>query len=180
MKKIIVIILLINLFGCKGFKADGVINSTQFVDVLQKSILTSCITSDKIFLYEEYENRENIDSIVAFYHYGSNIWKYEVSDSIIDNIEKRGNKHLPDSIDVLSVADIKLISDTSNFNKDYILISEPFFVDQSKLLFVLSNKNNITSLNDRWIFYMEMNHETYELISFYNFQNDKFYFPAEL
>jgi len=59
MKKIISIMLLVNLFGCKEFKADGVLNSTQFVDVLELTVLTSGITSNKIFLYEKYENALN-------------------------------------------------------------------------------------------------------------------------
>lgn len=179
MKKIIIVILFVNLFGCKEFKADGVLNSTQLVDVLEESILISGITSNKIFLYQEYDNSENRDSLIAFYQYGSNIWGYEISDSIIDNIEKRQNNHLPDSINVYSVLDVNLISNTNNFDGDYILISEPFFIDERKILFSLSRKNNNTSLDERWIYFLEKKEKSYRMISFYDFQNDKIYFQKD-
>ncbi len=91
MNKLIVVILLVGVLGCTSNSTSKVLNRNQFVQVLEESILISGITSNKILLYHEYDNQLNIDSVLAFYWYGSNLYDYEVNDSIANYIENREN-----------------------------------------------------------------------------------------
>lgn len=173
MKELILVILLSVVFSCKSNNVQEVLNRKQFVEVLEQSILLSGITSSKISLYNEYDNNLNIDSVLAFYQYGSNIFGYEISDSITNYVLERKDNPIPRNINELSVLDIEVISDTLNFNEDYILISEPFLIDSNKMLFTMSNKN--TTGKASWIFFFEKKQDSLILIRFYDFQKDRLY-----
>lgn len=178
MKNIIFIILIYSLLGCTHFGNDKTVDGRQLADMLEQALLISKIDSDEVMLYHRYENQKNADSLVAFYHYWSNIFGYKIKDSIINNIAGRADNLIPKDLDDLSVVSIKYASDTVDFAKTYTFITEPFQIDDDKLLFSLSNKKN--GFYQRWIYFLEKKQDSYKIVSFFDFQKNKLYMQGEL
>ena len=174
----IFVILICNLIGCNNASINEIMDDAQLANVLEQGLLISNIGDDEIFLYHKYENQENADSLIAFYHYGSNIFGYEISDSIVNDITYRSDKSIPKELDAHSILDIEFVSDTTNYSPKCVFISEPFFVDDKKLLLSLAYKNRRSS--ERWIYFLEKKQESFKVISFFDFQKDKLYMKGEL
>lgn len=179
MKKIAFIILIYSLLGCKHSDDNKIIDDRQLADMLEQALLISSIDSDEVFLYEKYENQKNADSLIAFYHYGSNIFGYKIKDSIINNVTYRADKLVPKNLNNFLGIDIKYTSDTTDFNKTYTFITEPFFIDDNKLLFFLSNNKN--SSVKRWMYFLEKKQQnSFKVVSFFDFQKNKLYMQGNL
>ncbi|MCW3787923.1 hypothetical protein [Plebeiibacterium sediminum] len=178
MNKLILVIFLIGGLGCNSYNTSNVLNPKQFVEVFEESILMSGITSNRILLYNEYDNQLNIDSVLAFYYYGGNLYNYEVNNSTTKILESRKNLFFPNDINELSVLDIELISDTCKIDKSYLLLSEPFNVGNNKFIYSMSRRGK--ARNTSWIFFLEKNQDSLKILSFYDFQKDRLYQRKEL
>lgn len=179
MKKIAIIILIYSLLGCGYSNDNKIVDDGQLANILEQALLISNINSDEIILYNKYVNQENVDSLVAFYHYGSNILGYTIKDSVINNVTNRADSFVPKNLNNYLEFDIKYTSDVIGSDKTYTFITEPFFIDDNKLLFFLSNKKN--SSVKRWMYFLEMKQQdSFKVISFFDFQKNKLYMQGKL
>lgn len=174
MKKIISVLLLWNLLGCQYFKENKeVVTKNQLSGIIEQALFISHIHSGEVFIYQKYQNQENVDSLIAFYEYGRNIYSYKIKDSIENFVKGRTNRSIPKNLDVLSKYGIKFISDTVHFKGRYLLITEPFYIDNNKLLFLIKHKN--ISLTESWMCYLEKKQETFKVTSFFDFQKNRLF-----
>lgn len=179
MKKIALVILMCSLLGCGYSKNDKSVDDAQIADMLAQALLISNFDSDEIFLYHKYVNQNNVDSLIAFYHYGSNIFGYEIRNSIINEVTKQTDNSIPQSIKNYFKYDITYFTDTIAFDKTCTYITEPFFIDDNKLLFFLSNKKN-NSIQS-WMYFIETRQQdSFKIISFFDFQKNKLYMQGKL
>ncbi len=178
MKKIAFIILVYSLLGCGYSNDNKIVDDGQLANILEQALLISNINSDEIILYNKYVNQENVDSLVAFYHYGSNIFGYTIKDSVINDVTNRADSFVPKNLNNYLEFDIKT-SDVIASDKTYTFITEPFFIDDNKLLFFLSNKKN--SSVKRWMYFLEKKQQdSFKVISFFDFQKNKLYMQGKL
>ncbi len=180
MRKLLVLITFIVILGCQDNRKvkDG--NNTCFFDALEQALLIAHIEINDVCFFYKFENQLDKDSLKNFYYYGSNIYGYEVSDSIINYIDDRKNKVLSNNIKKCEKANLEIINDTIGFQGDYVMISEPIYVEENRLLFSIRNKRSLHSYHERWIFFLEHKLEGFKVSSFYNFQKDKLYLEGEL
>jgi hypothetical protein len=179
MKKIALVMLICSLLGCGYSKNDKSVDDEQIADILAQALLISNFDSDEIFLFHYYVNQNNVDSLIAFYHYGSNIFGYEIKDSIINEVTKQTDNIIPQSIKNYLEYDIIYFADTIAFDKTCTFITEPFFIDDNKLLFFLSNKKN-NSIKS-WMYFLEKRQkDSFKVISFFDFQKNKLYMQGKL
>lgn len=131
MKYIIINILTIILCSC--YRTDDVkpiLTDNEWKDALEIAVLFAEINSDEIFIYSHFDNKRLKYELQSAYLAGSEDFGYAINDSISDYIIERRNSRIRNRFD--SIMNIRLVEDTVNLN-EFILLSEPFYIDNDLL-----------------------------------------------
>lgn len=172
------LIICIVCISCRDNSSADSLSKDQWNSVLQEAFLFTGILDASKNIYCKYANEEVLDSLKAFYYYGSSVVGYDFNDSVSFSIEELQNSPINTKIGELSGTGIKLISDTSKIEESYFMISAPVF-SGDKIMLALGWSESRDIKRKWWIFYYQRKLQEIELVSIYDFQKDDFYFKGK-
>jgi len=176
MKYITFFLILLSLFGCKTDKKQVLeYTDNEWRDILKNTLPLA--EGNKPYIFKEFGNMESKDIISNIYSICTDLG-YELNDSILKNINNRKNKPIKNNLDTMF--NVGFVFDTSDFNYNYVIYSEPFYVNNEILCVSMSNKNVIENITLQWVFFFKKQKEALKIIEFYDFKKDKFFRPAPL
>ena len=173
------ILLVLTFWGCTNKASNSELRHSEWNQMLEDAFLFTGIFEKTNYLYSSYTNAEVLDSLQAFYYYGSKVVGYEYKESIEGSIKELKNRPIKTRIDTFSNLNIKFQSDTNNIDRSYAMLSSPIFFDD-KIMMALGWKENKSNERKWWILYFNRNVREVELMSIYDFQKDDFYFKGEV
>ena len=174
MRRIIFIVVMISFNSCYSYNNNEVLKGKDWSDILIQSLGFSGVYSDTLFLYNKFENIEFADSLCKYYSKWSDIYVYNLNDSITTLLKNRSNSIIVNKLDTLSLIKIEFVSDTIDFPDCLLKISEPIIFDGDKLIYSVSmheKKGNVNS----WIFYFDIQTDYFKLLSIYDYQKNKLF-----
>jgi hypothetical protein len=183
MREILLALALITIFGgCQSNnKNEEVLSHSEWFDVLGQAFLFSDIKEDSVYLYSEYDNTELKEALSYLYYHICDVYDFQTNDSINEFIKNRGNMEISSRLDTLNELRIEFISDTSGFENNYIVISEPFYFTNNHLCFSLSSKKYEKDEMKHWIYFLRKEaNNGIKLFAVYDYQSDFLYKEEEL
>ena len=176
MRKIIFVVIMLGLFGCKNInKQSQLLTDKEWGDIL--NITLPLATGDKPYIYKKYGNVELKDITLIIYNYCADIG-YELNDTILNYIKNRDNKLITNKLDMMF--NINFISDLNGFKHNYVIYSEPFYVNNQILCISMSNKLVNEGVLLEWVFFLKKQNDSIKIIKFYDDQKDMFFKPVPL
>jgi hypothetical protein len=132
------------------------------VDIIDKNLT--------VYIYPKFENQALKDITSSIYN-SFRLLGYDISDSVNQVITTRPNTNIHRSFFETETIDYKIVEDTVGFEKDVVIMSEPFFIkDSTLLLFTIS-----CTFTDRYYgFFLEKKDDSskYDIVYLYDWQKD--------
>ncbi len=144
--------------------------------------ITTCsalagLQDEEVYVYKYYESNELSNEIRDLYLYGSKIFNYQINDSINEYILTRENRLISNHIDTLQ--HFEYITDITSRRSGYMLLSEPFFIDDELVCFSISLKNS-DDKNGHWIYFYKKNPEVFQIMGYYDVKQKQYYTATPL
>jgi len=176
MKKIIFVVVLLSLFGCRNInKQPQLLTDKEWSDIL--NITLPLAKGDKPYIYRKFENVESKEIISSVYTNCEDIG-YELNDTILNYINSRNNKLITNKLDTMF--NVSFVSNLNGFKHNYVIYSEPFYVNNQILCISMSNKIIKEDALLKWVFFLKKQNDSIKVIEFYDVQKDMFFEPAPL
>lgn len=172
MKYLVLIFVLLCLFGCRTDKKHNqVLTDHEWHDILAQSFALSDIS--KPYIFTEYDNT-GLKNIILDSYNNSTFLGYEISDSILNYINTRANKHITNHLDTMFT--VSFIIDTIRDRSDYVLFSEPFFVNDKIICVAMSNRKIRENITLKKVFYfIKREDKVLRILGYYDVKKDIFY-----
>ena len=176
MKNLMFFIVLLSLFGCKSeIKQVQILTDGEWRDIL---VNTLPLAEGNIpYIFKEYENT-GLKDIISNIYVNCTDLGYEINDSILSHISNGKNKPITNRLDTMF--NVSFVYDTIGFNDNYVIYSEPFYVNKEIICISMSNKKKPENITLQWIIFLKKQNGRFKIIEFYDIKKDKFYKPAEI
>jgi len=174
MKNLALLLLLLSFFGCKSENEQiQTLTDGEWRDIL-KSTLTLAEGS-KPYVFKKYENIGLKDIISSIYINCTDLG-YEFNDSILNIINNRINRPIKNKLDTMF--NVKFISDTNGIIYNYVMYSEPLYLNNEILCISMINRKVKENTSLRWVFFMKKQNGSLKIIEFYDDKKEKYFRPA--
>ncbi len=167
--------LILILLGCKTESKKA----KSFTASDWKNILTYTLAfaeGEKPYVFKNYENDKSKDLISSIYKDRSEKIGYQFHDSVYYYLRKRTNGPILDRLDTMF--NITFVQDTIMLNKNVIIFSEPFFINDSIICISMSNIIMPKATLKKKVFFLKKSYNSYGIIEVYDVNKDKFYRPV--
>lgn len=176
MRKIVFIVITLCLFGCENKNSQSqLLTDKEWSDILNLTLPLA--KGDKPYIYYKYGN-------VELKHITSNVYSncidigYELNDTILNYIKNRNNKLITNELDTMF--NVNFVSNLKGFKHNYVIYSEPFYVNNQIICVSMSNKILNEDALLMWVFFLKKQNDSIKIIEFYDAQKDMFFKPATL
>ena len=177
MKAFILIFLAFLLSSCQFTKTPDY--SKKLSDKEWDNILAITTGLSQLYennIYNEFDNSRTRDLTNSVYQYCDTILKYKINDSIVDFIDKRKSKPIMNKFDTLLNGNCNFITDTNNFDHEYMVYSEPFSINGKMICLSSTIVKPREKLTNHYVWFGVFNkNDVYHLLFFYNFKKDCFF-----
>jgi len=172
MRYLVYIFVLLCLFGCKNDnKYSHVLTDKEWHDIIAQTFLLSDIKEPYIF--QKYDNTGLKKTILDSY-INSTFLGYEINDSILNYINTREDKPITNHLDTMFA--VSFITDTIRNRSDYVLFSEPFFVNDKIICIAMSNRKIRDDITLKKVFYfIKRDDKVLRILGYYDVNKDVFY-----
>jgi hypothetical protein len=172
--KIFLVIITCFAFLCKCSQQKEaqhkILSDKEWKSVLDFALIFSKSTEG--ILFKDFCNEEMNEVLKYAYINGDSLLQYSVSDSIINILNTRYNKLITNRFDTIS--NLSFVIDTFNLKKNYIMFSEPFYINDTLLCFSMINKMQNDN-TDQMVFFFKKEYDKFEVIEYYVLKTDKFF-----
>ncbi len=131
-------------------------------------------------IYYMFDNDKMKDLTKLIYLDSDSILGYNSSDSIIVNMVNRTNIRIKYTFDPIFNGKLRYIKDTVGFNGQYLVYSEPFFINDNLICISSTTIKPEENFENQWVWFLKRKKESFDLIWFYNRNKDCYYEKAEL
>jgi hypothetical protein len=176
MRNLVLLIISLSLFGCRTEnKPVQLLTDNEWRDILKSTLPLA--EGEKPYIFKEYENINSKDVISKIYTTCVDLG-YELSDSTLSKINNRLNKPITNRLDTMF--SIRFISDTNRVSDNFVIYSEPFYVNDEILCISMINKKVLENTALQWVIFLKKKNESFKIIEFYDVKKDQFFRPAPL
>jgi hypothetical protein len=174
MKKYMLLVLFFFFNSCQLQVSNSLIlNDTEWYDALELALTFTGTEHGDVNIFDHFGNRELAEIISYEYTFGSKDHGYQINDSILHLLATRDNGLIVNRLDTM--LGIRFISDTIDFPKDYLLLSQPFVIDESLLCYSITQRKVDSSKDHHWIFYISKQGGAIKTKAIYDVTGDRYY-----
>lgn len=150
---------------------DILINTIPFIEHEHETpIINYPFKSQFIF---KYYNNVELKSIISKVYAFNTALGYEVDDSILLYIKSRNNKPITNNLDTM--LSLSFIYDTNMFDKDFLIYSEPFYINENIICVSLTHRQKMKNITRSKVYFIRKESELIELVEFYDVNENQFY-----